>query len=104
MIVGDQRPVALDEVQQVRHLLQVRRNVGVVALEVGVVELDVDDVLDLSVGGVQLTRAVCPDRGRGKGRHRRQNQARRSEHDGAQEHPNSARERVGAQGIASFRR
>ena len=46
VVVRQQRAVALDEVEQVRHLLEVRRHVRVVAPEVGVVELDVDDVLE----------------------------------------------------------
>ena len=46
VVVGEQRAVAADEVQQVRHLLEVRRDVPVVPQEVRVVELDLDDVLD----------------------------------------------------------
>jgi hypothetical protein len=38
--------VVLEEVQQVRHELQVRRDVGVVPEEVHVVEAKLDDVLD----------------------------------------------------------
>ena len=82
VIVGDQRPVALDEVQQVRHLLQVRRNVGVVAPEVGVVELDVDDVLDVVARRLEVAgRGGLGDRGmftghEGCGRHSRGRQGR----------------------------
>jgi hypothetical protein len=49
VVVRVERPVALHEVQQVRHLLEIRGDVRVVPLEVHVVELEVDDVLDLSV-------------------------------------------------------
>ena len=41
-----QRAVVLNEVQQVRHLLEVGRDVRVVPPEVDVVELELDDVLD----------------------------------------------------------
>jgi hypothetical protein len=37
----------------VRHLLEVGRNIGVIALEVHVVELDVNDVVNLAARGVQ---------------------------------------------------
>src|SRR6202011_1323170 len=43
VVVGVQGAVVLDEVEQVRHLLEVGRNVRVVTLEMCVVELDVDD-------------------------------------------------------------
>jgi hypothetical protein len=48
VVVREERAVLLQELQQVRHLLQVRRDarVGVVAVEVRVVELEVDHVLD----------------------------------------------------------
>src|ERR1051326_5543687 len=49
VVVRVERPVVLEEVQQVRHLLQVRRDVRVVPQEVDVVELQIDDVFDLSV-------------------------------------------------------
>src|SRR5262249_34171208 len=44
----------LDKVEQVRHLFEIRRHVGVVAGEVDVVELDFDDVLDGAVVRVEL--------------------------------------------------
>ena len=53
VLAGDQRPVAGDEVQQVRHLLQVAGHVRVVPGVVHVVELDVDDVLDRRPVGAQ---------------------------------------------------
>jgi len=52
------RPVGLQEVQQMRHLLEIGRYVGDVSAQVDVVELYVDDVLDLAACGLQLTRAV----------------------------------------------
>jgi hypothetical protein len=55
MVVRAERAVVLDEVEQMRHLLEIGRHVRVVALEMGVVELDLDDVLDLALGRVQLT-------------------------------------------------
>jgi hypothetical protein len=44
--VREDRPVRLEEVEQVWHLLEIGRDVGVVAEEVHVVEHEVDDVLD----------------------------------------------------------
>ncbi len=52
--------VILKEVQKVRHLLQVRRNMGIVATQMHVVENDVNHPLDLTARGIQLTA-----RGRG---------------------------------------
>src|SRR5262249_21516336 len=52
-VVGD-RAVALQEAQQVGHLLQVGGHVRVVTREVRVVELDVDDVLDRALRRLQL--------------------------------------------------
>ena len=46
VIVCQERSVAADEVEQVRHLLQVGRDVRVVPPEMGVVELHVDHVFD----------------------------------------------------------
>src|SRR5262249_50124441 len=56
--------LALQEAQQVGHLLEVGRHVRVVALDVDVVELDVDDVLD-AVAEVAGRRGV--GRGGGEG-------------------------------------
>ena len=47
-MVGEERPLAFEEVQQVRHLLQVGGNVGIIANEVRVIELHVDYVFDAS--------------------------------------------------------
>ena len=48
VMVGEERPLAFEEVQQVRHLLQVGGNVGIIANEVRVIELHVDYVFDAS--------------------------------------------------------
>ena len=64
VVVGQQHAVVLDEVEQVGHLLQVRRHVGVVAGEVDVVELDVNDVLDLLVSRIELAAAGSRRRAR----------------------------------------
>src|SRR5947209_10116224 len=58
-MIGEQRTVALDKVEQVRHLLQVRWNVRVVTREVGIVELNVDNVLNIAFGGVELATILC---------------------------------------------
>src|SRR5207244_6824642 len=42
VVVRHQYTVVLDEIEQVRHLLEIRGDVGVVPSEVRVVELDVD--------------------------------------------------------------
>src|SRR5262249_16711111 len=47
--------VVLDEVEQIRHLLQVGRHIRVVTREVNVVELHVDHMLDLPLRRAQLT-------------------------------------------------
>jgi len=47
VVVRQQRAVPADEVQQVRHLLQIGRDVRVVPQEMHVVEDQVDDVLDV---------------------------------------------------------
>src|SRR2546425_1060445 len=52
-----QPALVLDEVEQVGHLLEVRGHVGVVAGEVDVVELDVNDVLYLLVSRIELAGA-----------------------------------------------
>ena len=56
---GSKRAVRAHEVEQVRHLLEVGRDVRVVPPEVDVVEDDVDDVLDLCVGRLQLAAVRC---------------------------------------------
>ena len=78
VIIRQQRAVVLDEIEQVRHLLEIGRHVRVVTQEVSVVELDVDDVLDRTLGRLELAtgrRGRCPDhlhRGRhGQGRGRK---------------------------------
>ena len=48
-------PLLPQEVQQVRHLLEVGRDVRVVPQKVRVVELQVDDVLDIALRRMQLT-------------------------------------------------
>ena len=52
VVVCEQRAVVHHEVQQMRHLLKVGRNVGVVAAKMRVVKLDADDVLNLAARGV----------------------------------------------------
>ena len=54
------RAVLLDEIEQVRHLFQIGWNVWIIASEVNVIELHVDDVLELSRRRIQL--ALCVSR------------------------------------------
>jgi len=58
VMVRVQRAIVADEVEQMWHLLQVGGHVGVVALQVGVVELNVDDVLNPAVSGVELAEIL----------------------------------------------
>ena len=59
MIVRVEVPFERMKFEQMRHLLEVRRDVRVVPEEVDVVEDDVDDVLDLSVGRLQLAAVAA---------------------------------------------
>jgi hypothetical protein len=45
-MIGQKRTVAFEEFEQIRHLLEVGGHIGVVAAEMDIVELNVDDVLD----------------------------------------------------------
>jgi hypothetical protein len=56
MMIGIQRPVLPDKVKEVWHLLQIRRNVGIIATKVNVVEDDLDHMLDSAAGGVKPAR------------------------------------------------
>jgi hypothetical protein len=58
MIVRVERSVRLQEVEQVRHLLEIRRDARDVAAVVRVVELQVDDVLDPAVLVAEVARAA----------------------------------------------
>ena len=69
VVMRDERPLVSQEIEEIGHLLDVGRNVGVVARQVHVVELHVDDVLNLltrsadgPVGG-QLGRSLLGRRG-----------------------------------------
>src|SRR5207302_1673691 len=55
VVVVQDGPVADQEVVEVGHLLDVRRDVRVVAPEMDVVELELDDMLDRAAGRIQLT-------------------------------------------------
>ena len=50
VVIGEQYAVALNKVEQVWHLLEVRRNVWVITSKVCVVELDIDNVLSFTTG------------------------------------------------------
>jgi hypothetical protein len=63
VVVGQERSVVLEEVEQVRHHLQVGRDVGVVTEEVHVVEADLDHVLDavaqMACAGLTMPLGGC---------------------------------------------
>ena len=46
VMFSKERALDFEEVQQIGHLLEVRRHVRVVPTEMDIVELDIDDVLD----------------------------------------------------------
>jgi hypothetical protein len=54
VVLVQHRAVALEEAEQVRHLLEVGQNIRVVLGEIRVVELDEDDVLDRPLRRLQL--------------------------------------------------
>jgi len=68
VVVGEQGAVVADEVEQARHLLEIGGDVRVVAAEMRVVELDVDDVLDVAARRLELTTAGSIRRCGGKQR------------------------------------
>ena len=53
MVVGQQDAIAVQEIEQVRHLLEVGGNVRVITGEMDVVEMYIDDVLDSAPRGIQ---------------------------------------------------
>ena len=52
VVVGHQHPIIRDEIQQIGHLLQVGRNIRVIADKVNVIELNINHVLDLPSRGI----------------------------------------------------
>jgi len=79
VVIGEQHSVALEELQQIGHLLQIRGHVRVIAAQVHVVELDLDHVLEARgepagrllrivavVGGLRSNRAREQARGEGQ--------------------------------------
>src|SRR5713226_7769586 len=53
VMVGENGPLGLENVQEVRHLLEIGRHVRVIADKMRVIELNIDDMLDSSLGRVQ---------------------------------------------------
>ena len=66
MIAGIERAVLLDEVQQIGHLLQIRRHVRIVAREMDVIEFHVNHMSQLSRWRVECTCGVRRTRERGR--------------------------------------
>src|SRR5262245_39101123 len=58
MIAGVERSILLDKIEQVWLLFEVRRNVGIVASEMLVVELKIDDMFDFSQMRIELAGGV----------------------------------------------
>src|SRR5438874_6783447 len=63
MVVSQDGSVVLEKVQQMRHLFEVGRYVRIVAGKVCIVELDVDDMCDLAMGGIERTSRSLDGRG-----------------------------------------
>jgi hypothetical protein len=61
-MVGQKRSVSFEEVQQIRHLLEVGRDVRVIAAKMNIVELNVDDMLD-AVAEIALRQCRLGERG-----------------------------------------
>jgi hypothetical protein len=55
VVFGEECALVVQEVEQVRDLLEIRRDIRVVAPQVHVVELEIDDVLDLIPERIELT-------------------------------------------------
>jgi hypothetical protein len=53
MVIGQDRTAVDQKVPKIRHLLQIRGHVWNIAAEVHIVELDIDNVLDSIVVGMQ---------------------------------------------------
>jgi hypothetical protein len=60
VVVSQQSAIVLEEIEEARHLLEVRRYIGVVASKMHIVELKFNDVLD---AGCQMTLIVRCRRG-----------------------------------------
>jgi uncharacterized protein YlzI (FlbEa/FlbD family) len=58
VMIRGKRAVVFEKIQQVRHLLEVRGDVRVIAGEMYVVELNVDHVLDVSARRLQVALAA----------------------------------------------
>jgi hypothetical protein len=59
VVVGEQRSLVLEEMQEARNLFEIRRHIRIIATQMNIVELQIDDVLDaaaerpeLAAGGV----------------------------------------------------
>ncbi len=71
-MIGQQRSLLSQEIKQIRHLLQIRRNVWVIATQMHVIKNNVNNVLNLAAG--RAKPALAPhDR-------RRANRQRNNEH------------------------
>jgi hypothetical protein len=58
MIAADDA-VVLHEIEQIGHLFEIRWNIGIVAPQMHIVELDVHDLFDLAGGSLQAARCLC---------------------------------------------
>src|SRR5262249_54921968 len=54
-VIGADNAALGQEVEQVRHLFEIRRHIRIIAPQVNVVEYDIDDPFDLAARRMQLT-------------------------------------------------
>jgi hypothetical protein len=59
VVVREHGAILLHEVEQMGHLFEIGRHVAVVAPQMRIVELDMDDVLDLAARGVETATGLC---------------------------------------------
>ena len=51
-MVGEQHTIVLNEIEQIGHLLEVGRHIGIVAAQMHIVELDMHDVFNPAIGSL----------------------------------------------------
>jgi hypothetical protein len=73
-MLGEERALAFEKVQQIGHLFEIGRHIGIVATQMHIIELKIKDVLDTiaEVAPVLLRRRACrlPKRDRSASRDR----------------------------------
>ncbi len=60
MVIGEHRALTLQKIEKVRHLFEIGRNIWIVAKEMRVIELHVDDVLNLPFRRIERAGVLGP--------------------------------------------